>query len=481
MVDRFRPATVVAVILGYCAFAAALPSWLSVAAAAVPYVAAPTASLWCARASRARDRSAYFWLAVGMALAAGWNIHVLVSRARGVPVDPVTELDWIVLLAYAAVTTCFVTLAWARRGAHDLEVWLDTAIIGVAFAGFAWVFVVVPVLQADDGVVAKAGLLGFAGCAVVIAVASCRIALASHPRRASDVALFAACAAALVAELVIAAVESNGDEGNTHPLRTFCLLVCFSLATYGVLHSSARAVEAPRTSPPPASLLRLVALAAAVVSLPALGVAESLAGHDACHVPIFVFSAVIGTITVVRLSVALRRIASDAVRDPLTGVLNRRGFVEGLERAVAVNACGVVALIDLDDFKAINDRHGHHVGDEVLVGVAHRLRSVVRDGDLVARLGGDEFAVVLRVPGDSAEVLEPTAIDVAGRVVAALDDPFDTAAGPVRVSASVGASWLDSTSAAAFTFLHDADRAMYEAKVRGKAGYAVARDPSTVG
>lgn len=482
VVERYRPATVVAVIFGYCAIAAALPSWLGVAVAALTYVSTPTASLWCARTSEARDRSAYLWLALGMALVAGWNIQTLVSHSRGIPVEPVTELDWIVLTAYAAITTCFATLAYARRGPHDLEVWLDTAIIGVAFAGFAWVFVVVPVLQLDDSVVAKVGLLGYVGCAVILASASCRIALASHPRRVSDVALFAACAAGLASELVIAVVEAHGGEGNTSPVRTFCLLVCFCLATYGVLHPSARVIEAPRTTPRPASRVRLIGLAAAVISLPALGIGEAIAGHGACHIPIYVGTAVMGTLTVVRLSVALRRIAFDAVHDHLTGVLNRRGFVEELERAVAANAFGVVALVDLDDFKTINDRHGHHVGDEVLTTVACRLRTIVRGGDLVARLGGDEFALVMRHSTQGSDASGPTPEDVAARVVAALDEPIDTAVGPVRVSASVGATRFDPASGAAVTFVHDADRAMYRVKQRGKAGYAVAGAvPTTVG
>ena len=99
---------------------------------------------------------------------------------------------------------------------------------------------------------------------------------------------------------------------------------------------------------------------------------------------------------------SLNRVASvaeQAMLDPLTGAANRRGFERALEVELERSArrghpCALV-IVDLDDFKLVNDRHGHGVGDEVLVMLAERLRDSVRSADTVARLGGEEFALLL--------------------------------------------------------------------------------------
>jgi diguanylate cyclase (GGDEF)-like protein len=88
--------------------------------------------------------------------------------------------------------------------------------------------------------------------------------------------------------------------------------------------------------------------------------------------------------------------------DPLTRVLNRRGLEERLAFALRAGAGAGLVLIDLDDFKAVNDRDGHAAGDELLCWVAERLRATARSDDAVARLGGDEFAILLASAEDAA-------------------------------------------------------------------------------
>jgi diguanylate cyclase (GGDEF)-like protein len=133
----------------------------------------------------------------------------------------------------------------------------------------------------------------------------------------------------------------------------------------------------------------------------------------------------------------VRVLAADAATDPLTRIANRRMVVEHLDRVLgdrrprgAAAADVAVALIDLDGFKAINDRHGHPIGDAVLVAVALRLASAVRDGELVGRLGGDEFVVV-----GHRDLASPEA---AHRFAELFDDPVPTPGGPVPVAATVG-------------------------------------------
>src|SRR5208283_4427993 len=95
----------------------------------------------------------------------------------------------------------------------------------------------------------------------------------------------------------------------------------------------------------------------------------------------------------------IRRLESLAMTDELTGLLNRRGFMMALQRELSMAkrdsaANGIVAMIDLDGFKSVNDTWGHNVGDDYLQSVAEALLGLVRSSDIVARLGGDEFAII---------------------------------------------------------------------------------------
>jgi diguanylate cyclase (GGDEF)-like protein len=148
-----------------------------------------------------------------------------------------------------------------------------------------------------------------------------------------------------------------------------------------------------------------------------------------------------------------------AFTDPLTGVPNRRAFLDRLSAAVAAaptGQCTVVFLVDLDGFKGVNDRSGHAAGDAVLKAVTSALGGVVRETDTVARLGGDEFAVLAEVTNVSAgEILAErlrAAVAAAGRAS--------------RVTASVGAAEVlpgDDVE----ELLHRADSAMYRSKTAG--------------
>ena len=118
-------------------------------------------------------------------------------------------------------------------------------------------------------------------------------------------------------------------------------------------------------------------------------------------------------------------------------------------------------MLDIDNFKAINDTHGHSVGDEVIRTVAARMAAGVREGDLVARYGGEEFAVLLAEP--AAEPSERIRTAIAA-------EPVRTAAGPVAVTVSIGV-FRASTPIADLrlaALLQQADEALYEAKRAGR-------------
>ncbi|MEK0083561.1 diguanylate cyclase domain-containing protein [Benzoatithermus flavus] len=158
-----------------------------------------------------------------------------------------------------------------------------------------------------------------------------------------------------------------------------------------------------------------------------------------------------------------------ALHDPLTGLPNRRALAEALDHAIArARRTGqpvAVLVLDLDGFKAVNDRHGHPAGDAALVEVADRLRRTVRRSDIVARLGGDEFAVVAGELKGPAPVLR-----LARRIVAALTTPMRLEAAEVPIGVSIGVAFFPGDGETPEDVLGHADRALYAAK-RDRAGW----------
>lgn len=170
--------------------------------------------------------------------------------------------------------------------------------------------------------------------------------------------------------------------------------------------------------------------------------------------------------------------AEEATRiDPLTRVANRLGFMRALSRAVEeAESSGVAAsvfYVDLDGFKAVNDRIGHHAGDNVLVAVAEALRACVRSTDVVARLGGDEFAIVARGMNDRRDA-ESLAEKVANAVRSI---PLQEAS--LRLGASIGICMLPHAGVSSPQQAIDAaDQAMLSVKKKSKNGFEFASVPT---
>jgi diguanylate cyclase (GGDEF)-like protein len=150
----------------------------------------------------------------------------------------------------------------------------------------------------------------------------------------------------------------------------------------------------------------------------------------------------------------------------LTKLLNRSAFMDRLKDAVlhAREVGGSIAIlfIDLDQFKAFNDRLGHLVGDRLLVETARRLRRCVRPGDVVARLGGDEFAILLERVIDATD-----ASNMADRIRRDLNRSFALDDGEVRLSASIGIAVNGHDGDRPHDLLRTADANMYRAKAAG--------------
>ena len=167
---------------------------------------------------------------------------------------------------------------------------------------------------------------------------------------------------------------------------------------------------------------------------------------------------------------SLNRVASvaeQAMLDPLTGTANRRGFERALEVELERSArrghpCALV-IVDLDDFKLVNDRYGHAVGDEVLVMLAERLRDSVRSADTVARLGGEEFALLLPETGLTGAL---AVAERARRAFAASGRRLKSGEW-LTVTASFGAADFPASPDRS-SLMRDADQALYSAKRLGK-------------
>ena len=168
-----------------------------------------------------------------------------------------------------------------------------------------------------------------------------------------------------------------------------------------------------------------------------------------------------------------QKLQHEASHDGLTGLPNRSFFMSrlasALEKAHSIASYKVgILFIDLDRFKYVNDSLGHLVGDQLLKGIAERLRECMRPSDIVARLGGDEFTILVEGTYDENEVTS-----IAERIQQKFSIPFDLDGHEVYSSASIGILHASEKHLHSEDMMRDADTAMYQAKRAGKARHAV--------
>jgi diguanylate cyclase (GGDEF)-like protein len=387
------------------------------------------------RMSTSRGRAAMGWL-VGGACAMGigiWSMHFVGMLAFSLPIslgyDPsITLLSLLIAIASSAFALWLV-------GQNELPVsrlvcgavLMGAGVAGMHYTGMA-------ALRMTPGIRYIPSLFILS---VVIAMLASGAALwiAFHLRRHSPLVRPLRAGAAVVMGAAIVAMHYTGMAAAQFPLGSVCgavregvsagwLAVVIIIATLAVL---------------------AIAL---IISVLDLRLESSTA------------------ILAVSLAEANQELTYLALHDALTKLPNRVLLEDRLGRAIqsADRERGRFALMfmDLDGFKAVNDAYGHHVGDLLLVEVAHRIGVNVRGQDTIARVGGDEFVLL-------AEVAEPAdAATVAGKILTAMREPFQLDGRELRVSVSIGIAMYPGNGFHRADLLINADAAMYHAKALGR-------------
>jgi diguanylate cyclase (GGDEF)-like protein len=420
-------------------------------------------ALCLARAAWVRaERATWLCLGVGILLhGSGWLVDFLAYDGAA-PMPSWSDPLW--LGAYLGFYPGIVLLGGERFARRGVGMWLDGLLGGLALGAVT----AATALQAALSNLDAAGSAAVTGAAYPLADIALLTFLAtmfagsSWRPSASGLALVAGLLVLVGVDTTYAIDSANGGwlaGGAYDPL--WCL---------AMLALAAAAWLPARRAPVLATTRRGLIFPSAFA---AVAVAVLVYGQTVRLNPVAVTLAVLALLTVmVRMALLLRETATLAVSrklsltDDLTGLANRRSFSAEVEGAIADERACALLMIDLDQFKELNDTLGHHVGDELLRGVGPRLSASTGAGDVVARLGGDEFGVLLK--NADAE----TAAVTAGRLRTALGRPYTLAGISLHVGASIGIAAFPEHAQDASTLLRHADVAMYEAK-RGRLGHAV--------
>lgn len=382
--------------------------------------------------------------------------------------------DVLYLSGYPVLAVAFTWMILIRVGRGDRSGLLDGITVSVAAALMGWVVLLSPIVQAPGDPLELAISVAYPlGDLIVIGVAIGM--LATPGARSPSFALLVASLVVMFAGDVIYALQvAAGTAEDGGPLDLAWL---FAYAAMGgaALLPSMRGVAVP--SPVRIAWLSPVRVgftALAMLAGPVLLVMDASAGGTSAML-LAVGSAVLSLMVLARLVAVVRALARDnaarraleaelsyrASHDPLTGLANRRWFMECLDAAV-VNAAGQpvsVLFMDLDDFKTVNDELGHATGDALLVAVAQRIRGLLRTTDVAARMGGDEFGIVLHAD-------ERAATAIARRLLEGLGEPVEVGARTIVASGSIGVASAQPDQPGS-ELLANADVAMYAAKAQG--------------
>ena len=404
----------------------------------------------------------YGWLAVDMLT------HASLARTRSMP-----------LPAAACVAIGFGLAIWAvarvpiiaTGGVERWRILLDRTIAFLGCTAVLWYAGLAPMLSAREPWSRQAmALVGLAFLVAVGAATKVSYVAGGGPVDRAAIRLIAAGGGVTAGVVAVLAVRFGYAAGI--PAQAIVMPLAPVLATVGVA-AQWRANLGLRRDRARGNVL-LPYLAVAAVDVPLIAVAFGAPLRWPGRV-VVIAAVVVTALVTVRQFIAFRenarllrnarvqegRLQYEVSNDGLTGLGNRALFRDGLAAVLATTGQASVLLVDLDDFKTVNDLLGHGVGDGLLVSIAQLLRAEVGQDGLPARVGGDEFAVLLTGADADPEGL-------AGRLLAVLNRPISEHR--LLVQASIGIADAG-PGATVDTVLRDADVAMYMAKQRGKASF----------
>jgi two-component system cell cycle response regulator len=374
--------------------------------------------------------------------------------------------DLFYLLVYPLMAVGLLLIVRRRTPGWDSASMIDAAIVAIGAGYLVFQFLIVPLVDFGDKFTSLVSVAYPVGDLMLLVVGA-RLMLGAGPRTTA----LRLIGANLLLSLVTDAIYGFQTQAGTYQAGNFldAFWMGASLcAAAGVLHPSVpKMISASNTATPDATPGRLAVLALAAVTAPTSIVIQHYSGGQEHVVAAAAVCNLLFLLVMLRMAGLVQAQRHAAVTDGLTGLRSRRFFEQALgnqgERSAKNGVPVSVLLLDIDHFKTVNDTYGHNGGDRVLVEVTHRLRELVRPGDVVARYGGEEFAVLLpdTTTEHAAEIAERIRRGVSAAPIAVDESRLHTVTVSVGIAGMPAAGGTDELVLAA-------DRALYAAKNAGR-------------
>jgi diguanylate cyclase (GGDEF)-like protein len=432
------------------------------------------------RRNRPARQAPWYWLAAGqLCWVAGDTLYSWYNDVEGVSPYP-SSADLLYIAAYPLLAVSFALLIRARRRGRDVVGWIDASIVTVNLGLLAWVVLAGPIVRSGEGTaISRAVGLAYPAGDVLLLAMVVRLVIGAGARTVAFRLLVGAGVLLYLADTTFSVLSARSayEGGAVDPLW----LAAYVLWGAAALHPSMTELSERGTEPRTLTSRRLAGLTLAVLVAPGTSIVQLALGVPLDAWPVALCSIAAFLLVVARMSLAGRAVKastaqSDRLRDDLTHqaaydslteLANRVRALEIVEAALhrgrrSASSVGLL-FVNLDHFKAVNDAHGHAVGDGVLQEMARRLRRSVSAGDTVGRLGGNEFVVVVEALDSEAAL-----VALAERLVTAIAEPVRAGAHDVVVSASIGVALVRDGSTDADQLLRGADAALHRAKAAGR-------------
>ncbi|MEU4215153.1 bifunctional diguanylate cyclase/phosphodiesterase [Actinoplanes sp. NPDC026623] len=392
-----------------------------------------------------------------------WDFHKFILHREPYP----SAADFLYLAAYPMLVVGLMLLSRGRRRGGDLAGVIDAAIVAIGIGLVFWVFVMHPIAAGSTASALERAIgLAYPAADTLLLAMLARF-FTSTGRRSTSAWLLGAAAVVLLGSDVTYSLLTLYTENDGGGLLDGGWLFAYVMWAVAALHPSMRWTGG--TNGPSVARVsrgRLVLLGVSSLLPPSLLFVPGIGDNDVDRMAIAAGAVVLFVLVVVRMSGFVSQIQRQAdlledlaMADELTGLANRRRLEQGLTEGLAAGSMQV-ALLDLDDFKEVNDSLGHGVGDLLLVAVAERLRLAAGPDALVARMGGDEFAVLLT--GTTTEEADA----LVARLTGSLNGSVRTDGHDLMVGVSIGIADAQGADSP-LEVLRRADVAMYAAKISG--------------